>query len=564
MNKIIGLIDRNIMLVIVITLLNSTTSICLIGNNGSYSNMMKFLAQEMVVFVWSIVFICMFKMLKNYSIRLAKLIEIFMISVMVILFIIDFFLILKYNSILDQAKIEIILGTNPITIKEFLQQYVLSWKMIVVSAAAIISFFVCMKLKPVISSFIRFKVTTKPMAYVMLVGAAFGLLSICFTFFRYGVAGVFDKVVYRSMTFNRVIVDTCAAINDLGNEDDINASFNNSDEKVISNDSNVPYVIFVLGESADRNKMSAYGYHNKTTPVLDDLISRGEVVLFDDTIAPANYTQRAMELIFTFAAKEDKNHWYENQNIIDIAKACEYRTIWLSNQSPVGKYGNMDRILANRSDYARFTNIEGGATSSLVRPLDETLLPLLDEAMVEDTEKNFYVLHIEGSHEVFNIRYPKNFEKFSAQDEDTENETWNVARAEYDNTILYTDFILQEIIKRFSDKNAVLIYISDHGNEVYDGRNFVGHSSEEDRNRHMVEVPMFVWGSQKYWTTHPQIKAAIRNGKDKPFMTDDMIFFLEDIMQIKSSSYKPERSVINSLYVPKKRIYGGTEYIRND
>lgn len=79
----------------------------------------------------------------------------------------------------------------------------------------------------------------------------------------------------------------------------------------------------------------------------------------------------------------------------------------------------------------------------------------------------------------------------------------------------------------------------------------------------MVEVPMFIWGSQQYWNKHKFMRNSICESVSKPFMTDDMIYLFEDIMQIKSTSYKPECSVINSFYVPKKRIYGGKEYVKN-
>lgn len=397
---------------------------------------------------------------------------IFMVSFF--LFIVDVFLLVKFNSILDQAKMEIILGTNPYIISEFLREYLFSYDCIMLIIFFMGAYVLIKKKKLQIA----FKMP-KGIAYLIIMVSFLGLLSVGYSFIRYGLGGLSDKIIYKSYLVNRVALDIYAAINDLGKEEDIHKAFDNSSERIMSNDSDVPYVIFVLGESADRNKMSAYGYGIKTTPVLDELSKKGEAFVFTDTIAPANYTSRAMELIFTYAEKGEKNYWYENQNLIDIVKMAGYRTVWLSNQSPVGKFGNTDRILANRSDYSKFTNVAGGEASSLVRPLDESLLPLLDEAMSGDSFKNFYVLHIEGSHEQFNLRYPDRFAKFATADEDSENYLWNKTKAEYDNTILYTDFIIGETIKRFADKNAVLVYISDHGNEVYDGKNFVGHSGEE-------------------------------------------------------------------------------------
>ena len=189
-------------------------------------------------------------------------------------------------------------------------------------------------------------------------------------------------------------------------------------------------------------------------------------------------------------------------------------------------------------------------------------MPLLDESLTNSRGKNFYVLHIEGSHEVFAMRYPESFNKFNADNYDGENYEWNKAKAEYDNTILYTDFIISQIIERFKNKNAVIIYISDHGNEVYDGRDFVGHSGENERNNHMVEIPMFIYGTSEFWEKNKDLKIDIELATSKPYMTDNIIHMILDVMKIKSTSYSPEKSIINKKFIPVKRMYGGQKYER--
>ena len=82
--------------------------------------------------------------------------------------------------------------------------------------------------------------------------------------------------------------------------------------------------------------------------------------------------------------------------------------------------------------------------------------------------KKLIILHTIGSHWWYNLHYTKEYEvykpvlksKIIAYCTDEE------IRNSYDNTILYTDYILSEIIDKLKDKNAVLIFVSDHGDAL--------------------------------------------------------------------------------------------------
>ena len=558
--KMLELINRKIKVIIFLWLTNSSTALCYFVPpvNDYFYSIVRFVGYEALVCAWCIFVVLLVSFVGKRYKKIAQLLLYLLMLCSFVLFLTDIILLVNFKSIFDQAKIEILLGTNPSTACEFLELYLLSTRSLIYGT--IITMFGVIAYKV-----IRMNNVHAGLSYFMVALGAIGGIVFFFNVYRTGLFGLLEKNIYRGLLINRVCMDTCAAISSLGDADRITLSFDNSEEKIIENDSDSLNVIFVLGESVDRNKMSAYGYYLNNTPFLTSWVDDKEAYLFSDTIAPANYTTKAMELIFTFTDKNAQGKWYDNANIIDVAKKAGFYTAWISNQSPVGKYGNMDRILANRCDYYAFTSVEGGGTGSLTRPLDEEVLPLLDKVKSSDSNKNFYVIHLEGSHEVFSMRYPAKFDVFNENDEKTDNVKWNKYRAEYANTVLYTDYVLNEIITRFKNDNAVVVYISDHGNDVYDeGENFVGHSGENERSPHMVEVPMFIWGSQKYWSTHQSMRDSIIAAVNKPFMTDDMIYLFEDIMQIKSSSYKPEHSVVNSLFVPKRRIYGGIDYIKND
>lgn len=481
-----------------------------------------------------------------------------------VVFIVDIFLYAKFNSFMDQAKIEILLGTNPYTVKEFLSLYLLKPESVVGICIIIAIAIAFRKLSRKVSLNSIFKkkhinilVNFSIICFLLLGGKAY---------LNLGCTEFFLASFYRNSGVGRVVIDTYAAIKDLGSDAIVFDRLSKNNERVIEDKGDVPYVIFILGESTDRNKMSAYGYKNKTTPLLDERIERNETVLFTDTIACANYTSRAMQLIFSFYEKDSNKPWYEYNNIIDIFNKANYDTVWISNQTPVGRYGNMDKILSAISTRKAFTSVSGGSNGDNgTRARDDELLPLLDDELNHNSDnRRFMVIHLEGTHEDFRLRYPKEFSVFTELNEDGNNLSWNKVKAEYDNAVLYNDYIIDEIIKRFENKNAVVIYISDHGDEVYDGRDFVGHSGEDYGNTHMIEIPMFVWGSKKYWQENIEMKNIMNKVKDSPYSTDNLIHFILDIAKIKSTSYESNKSILseNNVYFSKPRMYGDKEYKR--
>lgn len=189
----------------------------------------------------------------------------------------------------------------------------------------------------------------------------------------------------------------------------------------------------------------------------------------------------------------------------------------------------------------------------------------MDNFISNAHEKNFYVIHLFGSHRMYDARYPKEFEKFTTADEDKPTESQKQMTSEYDNSILYNDYILDEIFKRFEDKNALIIYISDHGEEVFeDGKDFSGHSLEELGNRSVIEIPMLIWTSKSFNELYPEKISALKNSVDKPYRTDLIIHTVLDLMDIRTESFNAAKSIVNKNFDTSfKRIYNGQIYTKN-
>lgn len=480
-----------------------------------------------------------------------------------VLFVVNVFLLKSFDVPLNTDTLQVLLGTNPVEAKEFLQEYVANFK-VLGSLAAFIFLLTALSfgLKKFFATRSDKRIIT--FAYELMLILSVPLVS--YTYVAFKLLLIFADSIFLNTTpyFTAVAVNEMVKIMPIGDESKIFAEMDRQleTEKIIGNESDIPFVIFVLGEATDRNHMQLYGYNLPTTPHLTARHKRGEIFRFTDTIACANNTSPAMARIFTFAEKDDpKDDWYFKANIFDIVRRAGYHTIWLSNQSPHGLWGNFDKYFSARCDKKFFVEAEDKLAKH--RQVDGVLLPVLDDFLAASTaEKNFYVIHLYGTHGAFKERYPAEFEKFSAADEDKPEESWRQGTAEYDNAVLYNDFIMDEIIRRFEDKTAVLIYISDHGEEVYDGRDFAWHSLEEEGNVHMIEIPALVWASEKFRERYPEKISALNAALDRPYRTDYLIHALLELMDIRTTSFDATKSILNENFTPRPRIYNGLPYTK--
>ncbi len=478
--------------------------------------------------------------------RLCRAVKWFFLSVNACLFVVDLFAIYHYGIPMDRAMLEIALTTNLREGSEFLSMYLLNWRLWAFLFAIILSL--------ILLRFLLSKVSIQRggLPLLLLAGVLLFTHSAANTSFR-------KDNPQKAIAVFRLISILSGIHKDLVSFREMESGI---PPKVIltRNEADIPDVVFILGESTDRNRMALYGYSLPTTPRLLERSREGGLYTFQDVISPHSHTMLVMEKLFTFYRYGDEGRWFDYPNLFSILRAAGYRTVWLSNQESA-ILGVVGKFFAGQCDENRFTLIRDHGDDGMV--YDGALLPLLDEALASSSKKNFYVLHLMGTHMGYRMRYPKEFTQFSSADEggfEGITEAQKQVRAEYDNAVLYNDFIVDEIIRRFEKRDAIIIYISDHGEEVYEERDFFGHE-EALGSYHMIEIPMLVWMSPGLRRACPDLELRIAANIDRPFMTDDMIHVLLDIMRIETKDYHPERSVIHPDFnVTRPRIYSGRTY----
>lgn len=326
-----------------------------------------------------------------------------------------------------------------------------------------------------------------------------------------------------------------------------------------SQKSRVKNIILIIGESLQRGHMSLYGYGVRTTPLLEGLEASGNLIKFSDTISPYATTNQVLMRLLNFSNYESERQkaWFRSLSIIDMFSLSGYRTFWISNQEAFGAHALSAKSAADRADGETFLSKSNLYETVRIKP-DGALLPLINQAKAGQSERNFYVIHLIGNHMDYSLRYPEGFGKFSAADVKAKlTSKQKEVIAYYDNSVLYNDFVINEIFKIFSAEDSLIVYLSDHGENLYEnGR--LGHGME---SRFSYEIPLLFIASREFLTANATLWQKLEAAKDKPFMSDDLAHLLADIIGAAPLELDTRRSPIRADFnASRKRITGESDY----
>ena len=330
--------------------------------------------------------------------------------------------------------------------------------------------------------------------------------------------------------------------------------------EILKNNSDIPFIIFIIGESESRHFMGIYNPKYDSTPLCNKLIESGNMFAFTDTISMKSSTAQVMTPLLSFMDNStETTEFTKFDPLVDVFTKAGYQAFWISNHEKITKDLSYATYMSTRCNYSTFTSKSAGNVEHISRLClkDEVILPVLDKYInnqVPQKEKNLFCFQIMGSHIRYKDRVPDNFNKFQYTDvkEDKLNEIQKKTVAEYLNTIYYTDYIINEIISRFADKDAIMVYVSDHGEEMWQS-GFVGHGPTSV-SKYMIEIPFLIWVSDKFKEKRLEKIQSIKESINKPFMTDNLTHVMLDLANIETKQYDPTKSVINQAYKVRDRI----------
>ncbi|MDR2179539.1 MAG: phosphoethanolamine transferase [Synergistaceae bacterium] len=339
------------------------------------------------------------------------------------------------------------------------------------------------------------------------------------------------------------------------------------------------YVV-VIGESASRHHWGLYGYPRPTTPFMAKRLAEDELFFANNVNSTAIATSES--LLAALTLMDQSTSWEDdNYSIVDLFNGAGFSTYWFSNNAVLGAYDTILQVLSRNADYRKFSSPKDADLKSMQRGTlledaetfkyrndllyDEILLPWLNDALKDGETKQAIFLHLKGSHLTYQYRYPVSFDHFSTSaGMRTPNRVSFPGKVDiincYDNSIRYTDFIIEEIIEKVeaTGGRAWVLYFSDHGEDVGDYNDTYGRDLEKI-NKYMVDVPFIVWFSEEY--KNERNIGFFQNYRDRPYRLDDTIHAIIDIAGLKTCFFDSSRSIFSDSYRMRARASGGKLYL---
>ncbi|MBL4761117.1 MAG: phosphoethanolamine transferase CptA [Gammaproteobacteria bacterium] len=314
-------------------------------------------------------------------------------------------------------------------------------------------------------------------------------------------------------------------------------------------------LVLVIGESTNRNRMQLYGSLRQTTPKLSEMSD--ELMVFTDVVTSRPYTIEALEQALSFADSKSIERFMAEPNLISIMQQAEYDVTWITNQQTQTLRNTLLTTFSRMADHQVYLN---NNRSQNANQYDNAVLNPLNKALNTNLEskKKLIVLHLLGTHRKYNYRYPESFNQFTSNNVpnwvgEDHVEEYNA----YDNAILFNDYVMSSIIKQLKKRreSTLMVYFSDHGEEVYDTPNALFSGRNEGKpTPAMYTVPFIAWANAPYRASHETSKWQHKLGR--PMTTADFIYTWADMVGFDFSGMDYSRSVISDQFVPHHRWIG--------
>lgn len=305
-------------------------------------------------------------------------------------------------------------------------------------------------------------------------------------------------------------------------------------------------VVLVVGETAREMNYEYYGYDKPT-----NAHTKGQGLLtFKDTHSCGTATAVSLPCMFS---RMDREHYESRQakaqdNAIDVLNHAGIALDWLDNDSGCkGVCRNIDNILIERDSDPELCNGQNCYDQVLLNTLDDRLSHL-------SSKDSLIVLHIIGSHgPTYYLRYPDEHRVFTpdCQRSDIQNCSDEELNNSYDNTILYTDYIVSQVVKKLQLKNkefdTAMLYISDHGESLGESGMYLHGAPYAFAPEQQTKVPFLGWFSEGFAQQNKlDLSCLAKEAAQGGYSHDNLFDSLLGLMNVKTEVYQQEKDIFAS------------------
>ncbi len=329
---------------------------------------------------------------------------------------------------------------------------------------------------------------------------------------------------------------------------------------------NKQLVVLIIGETSRRANWQLNGYARQTNPLVS---AQANVVNFTDMLSISAATRSSIPMLLTRKpANQVYQYDFAEKSIISAFKEAGFDTYWISTQQKFGAHDTSTSVYAKEADNIIFLNKTNYTNQG---ETDEVILPEFNKILNNAVNKKLIVIHTLGSHFDYSHRYPPSFDKFKPSLNDIKSYSLQDRRYKqqiinsYDNSILYTDYVINELINSMSAQSqteSFLLYSSDHGEDLFDGQcDKSGHGNETAYN---FEIASLAWYSPLFAANHADKIQQLQANATKPINHTSIFPTLIDAADITIPNYPLERSLLGQLNTYPRLVLGGTDYDNNE
>ena len=300
-------------------------------------------------------------------------------------------------------------------------------------------------------------------------------------------------------------------------------------------------VVLIVGESLRSDHLTINGYARNTTPKLASL--GGEVITFSDVSSTANWTNEGVPGIVSRTTDATTR-----TPLVQTFKEAGFRTAWLSNQE--------------KNTLSRMADVSDHALSSADFQLrkDTSLLPLFSSFVSQAGNRQFIVLHINGSHIPYEERYEADSLVFKPTLSDIgisepRPEHKSATINSYDNTVIATDKFVHRVIEilRVQTRPAVLMFTSDHAENLFDDERGIWMHAQTPPTRFDTHVPLLVWMNSTYRDIYPDRFLTLAKNSNRKLSNTNVFPTILELGGVEWNNQRLTESFASNKFTEAKR-----------
>ncbi len=306
--------------------------------------------------------------------------------------------------------------------------------------------------------------------------------------------------------------------------------------------------VIVVGETARAMNFSLNQYPRLTNPLL---AQRAGLINFNNVSSCGTATAVSVPCVFSALGRENYSDGkaQSQEGMLDVLKHAGLDVVWIDNNS--GCKGVCARV-----GYEDISEpVPGDPLCNAEECFDEMLLQTLPDRIRNAKNDLVIVLHQKGSHgPAYWKRYPAAFAKFGpvCATNDLEKCSREQITAAYDNTILYTDFVLDKAIGMLQQASAdagvdtALVYFSDHGESLGEKNMYLHGAPYIISPPEQRRVPLMLWMSEHYAERFKIDRRCVAARAGQPFSHDNVFHSVLGMLDISTAVYNPALDIFNA------------------